>query len=429
MQQVPSDEATDEDGGSKQPIRRKAFKLVNSLSFSIIITVAILLNLVQLFVEEAFRTDENDSMEILLVMEVVFNSIFLIECILKITALRKKYFLAGGNLFDLLLVVLGILGICAEIFDTESGVFSSDSRVLRMNRVFRAMRILRVFRLIKFIRTLRAKLLRENVSQDLAIDLRRIIILMAFVRAQSEAQHELLELFGSLEDHEAPANAAQARCLLESQSHVYRALTIAAERAQTLGDFVLPRMNVLKEGIHIVDDLNHIVMAAHNTGVLNAREADGLMKPLQSYSKLWADHIKRSEMGISAIRQKDTSRMKTVLSILEAAPSGQNPGPIREADENEFDDERQIKECESLQSLPMPTTTKKGNHESPRHTLESARHTAGPEPGQSSPLAPLPGQTTPDGLHESPPIPGAEADEAGAASSSHQGSGTTKSAW
>jgi len=41
----------------------------------------------------------------------IFNYIFIIECLLKLTAYQKFYFNSGWNFFDATVVVGGILGI------------------------------------------------------------------------------------------------------------------------------------------------------------------------------------------------------------------------------------------------------------------------------------------------------------------------------
>lgn len=47
----------------------------------------------------------------------VFTSIFTFECILKLMALSKDYFLCGWNTFDLLIVTASLLDIIFELVD------------------------------------------------------------------------------------------------------------------------------------------------------------------------------------------------------------------------------------------------------------------------------------------------------------------------
>lgn len=47
----------------------------------------------------------------------VFTSIFTFECILKLMALSKDYFLCGWNIFDLIIVSASLLDIIFELVD------------------------------------------------------------------------------------------------------------------------------------------------------------------------------------------------------------------------------------------------------------------------------------------------------------------------
>lgn len=47
----------------------------------------------------------------------MFTSIFTFECILKLMALSKDYFLCGWNIFDLIIVSASLLDIIFELVD------------------------------------------------------------------------------------------------------------------------------------------------------------------------------------------------------------------------------------------------------------------------------------------------------------------------
>ena len=65
----------------------------------------------------------------------VFTTFFLLEAVLKVTALGRKYFQSGWNIFDLLIVAVSLLDLGLESCDGLS--------------VMRAVRLVRVVRVLK----------------------------------------------------------------------------------------------------------------------------------------------------------------------------------------------------------------------------------------------------------------------------------------
>merc|ERR1712032_323901 len=119
-------------------------------------------------------------------------------------------------------------------------------------------------------------------------DLRSMTILTAFVRAHVAGQHKLLDYFG---DDGMSQSCEQARCIIESQTAVYRAVTLAASRAAKVSSTILAGLNTLRESSHVVDTLSKFICEAHRVGVLNGREADALLRPLMAHSRVWAAHM------------------------------------------------------------------------------------------------------------------------------------------
>lgn len=70
--------------------------------------VLIWLNMVAMMVETADQSKEKET--VLTRINVVFICIFTGECLLKMISLRHYYFTNGWNIFDLIVVVLSIIG-------------------------------------------------------------------------------------------------------------------------------------------------------------------------------------------------------------------------------------------------------------------------------------------------------------------------------
>ncbi|XP_051859441.1 sodium channel protein 60E isoform X1 [Drosophila albomicans] len=107
------------------------YKVVRDPLFELAITLCIVLNTAFLAMEhhgmsESFRNALD-------VGNKVFTSIFTFECIVKLMALSKEFFLCGWNIFDLLIVTASLLDIIFELVDGLS--------------VLRGLRLLRVLKL------------------------------------------------------------------------------------------------------------------------------------------------------------------------------------------------------------------------------------------------------------------------------------------
>ncbi|KAL5288421.1 hypothetical protein ACFFRR_008949 [Megaselia abdita] len=107
------------------------YKIVRDPLFELAITLCIVLNTAFLAMEhhgmsESFR-------QALDIGNKVFTSIFTFECIIKLMALSKDFFLCGWNIFDLIIVTASLLDIIFELVDGLS--------------VLRGLRLLRVLKL------------------------------------------------------------------------------------------------------------------------------------------------------------------------------------------------------------------------------------------------------------------------------------------
>merc|ERR1719265_2318806 len=130
-------------------------------SFQVAIAMLILLNTLFVYIEQSVKDEEQDEKwNAWLITEIVFQTAFTIEFIIKFIDLRIRYFCDAWNLFDLILVCVGIAGIVISIMSTteSSGNAVGQARLVKVAQIFRVLRILRLFRLVRFFQVLRARM-------------------------------------------------------------------------------------------------------------------------------------------------------------------------------------------------------------------------------------------------------------------------------
>ena len=88
------------------------FDFVTQQVFDISIMILICLNMVTMMVETDDQTDETE--HILYWVNFVFIVAFTTEFVLKLFALRHYYFTIGWNVFDVVVVILSIVGKPSE---------------------------------------------------------------------------------------------------------------------------------------------------------------------------------------------------------------------------------------------------------------------------------------------------------------------------
>ncbi|KQS30200.1 sodium channel protein para isoform X44 [Drosophila erecta] len=145
--------------GSKKPLKAIprprwrpqaiVFEIVTDKKFDIIIMLFIGLNMFTMTLD---RYDASETYNAVLdYLNAIFVVIFSSECLLKIFALRYHYFIEPWNLFDVVVVILSILGLVLS--DIIEKYFVSPT-LLRVVRVAKVGRVLRLVKGAKGIRTL-----------------------------------------------------------------------------------------------------------------------------------------------------------------------------------------------------------------------------------------------------------------------------------
>ncbi|TRY93524.1 hypothetical protein DNTS_032377 [Danionella cerebrum] len=131
--------------GSKKP--QKPIPRPNA--FDIFIMVLIWLNMVTMMLETEGQSAKMT--DVLYWINVVFIVLFTTECLLKMIALRYYFFTIGWNVFDFIVVILSIVGMCLAELIKKYFVSPTLFRVIRLARIGR---VLRLIRSAKGIRTL-----------------------------------------------------------------------------------------------------------------------------------------------------------------------------------------------------------------------------------------------------------------------------------
>ncbi|XP_041857898.1 sodium channel, voltage-gated, type I-like, alpha isoform X1 [Melanotaenia boesemani] len=171
--------------GSKKPqkpiprpsnkIQAYIFDFTTKQAFDIVIMVLIWLNMVTMMVETADQSEEMEG--VLRKINIVFIVIFTGECLLKIISLRHYYFTNGWNIFDFIVVILSIMGMCLS--DMIEKYFVSPT----LFRVIRLARIGRVLRLIKSAKGIRTLLFALMMSLPALFNIGLLLFLVMFIYA------------------------------------------------------------------------------------------------------------------------------------------------------------------------------------------------------------------------------------------------------
>ncbi|KAJ8397033.1 hypothetical protein AAFF_G00010870 [Aldrovandia affinis] len=169
--------------GSKKPqkpiprplnkIQGMVFDFVTQQVFDISIMILICLNMVTMMVETDDQTPEMEN--ILYWVNFIFIIAFTTEFTLKLFALRHYYFTIGWNIFDVVVVILSIVGMF--LADLIEKYFVSPT----LFRVIRLARIGRILRLIKGAKGIRTLLFALMMSLPALFNIGLLLFLVMFI--------------------------------------------------------------------------------------------------------------------------------------------------------------------------------------------------------------------------------------------------------
>nr|DBA19789.1 TPA: hypothetical protein GDO54_015566 [Pyxicephalus adspersus] len=151
------------------------FDLVTKQSFDIFIMCLIFLNMVTMMIETDDQSKEVENQ--LYWINLVFIILFTGEFLLKLISLRHYYFTIGWNIFDLVVVILSIVGMF--LADIIENYFVSPT----LFRVIRLARIGRILRLIKGAKGIRTLLFALMMSLPALFNIGLLLFLVMFIYA------------------------------------------------------------------------------------------------------------------------------------------------------------------------------------------------------------------------------------------------------
>uniref|UniRef100_A0A8C6UMF3 Sodium channel protein n=1 Tax=Neogobius melanostomus TaxID=47308 RepID=A0A8C6UMF3_9GOBI len=169
--------------GSKKPqkpiprpqnkIQGMFFDFVTQQVFDISIMIMICLNMVTMMVETDDQSEETEN--VLYWVNFIFIVVFTGEFLLKLFALRHYYFTNGWNIFDVVVVILSIVGMF--LADLIEKYFVSPT----LFRVIRLARIGRILRLIKGAKGIRTLLFALMMSLPALFNIGLLLFLVMFI--------------------------------------------------------------------------------------------------------------------------------------------------------------------------------------------------------------------------------------------------------
>eukprot|EP00931_Biecheleriopsis_adriatica_P026811 TRINITY_DN16249_c0_g2_i1.p1 TRINITY_DN16249_c0_g2~~TRINITY_DN16249_c0_g2_i1.p1 ORF type:complete len:1046 (-),score=213.54 TRINITY_DN16249_c0_g2_i1:188-3325(-) len=276
----------------------KVRKIVESVPFNATVVCMVVINAVLIFVGSG---STKTTRLVFMGIDGTFLVGYTIEFAMKLFAYRRKYFKSGWNLLDFVCIILGafglVVGALTEAGVVSEGAISSELLLIRLGRVFKILRLMRVLLLVKFLRKLRAKYQSKKISSSLAHSMEVFLTLRGFVLAHQNAQVKFLQFLAPAEG----LSVEQAYCLLESLTHMYKAMSLGAAEIENIdseGDWILGGLSTVRDSSKVSERLMHLVLEAAESGMVTEREAETLVHPLLRFLKKANTMMSDSHAGI-----------------------------------------------------------------------------------------------------------------------------------
>uniref|UniRef100_G1PGX8 Solute carrier family 9 member C1 n=1 Tax=Myotis lucifugus TaxID=59463 RepID=G1PGX8_MYOLU len=109
----------------------------------------------------------------------VFMGFYILECLVKIAAMRKEYFLHAWNLFELVIALIGIVDVIIVEAESIYNIFDLDEIVV----FFKAIRLLRILRILKLITPKLLQFIDKRMSHQLSY---KYAILKGYVQGEAD---------------------------------------------------------------------------------------------------------------------------------------------------------------------------------------------------------------------------------------------------
>ncbi|XP_056649434.1 sodium/hydrogen exchanger 10 isoform X2 [Monodelphis domestica] len=163
---------------SKNPVLLFCHKIVFNDEFESSVYLIIILNMAPLLISwipQLYVIYEKEARTV----NHMFLSFYIIESILKLAAMRKGYFQHNWNLFELLIIVLGIIEEILMVTDA----FKNSIYVFQALIVLKISNLLRVFRILKLITPVLLQVIDRRMTHQLSF---RYAILKGYVQGEAD---------------------------------------------------------------------------------------------------------------------------------------------------------------------------------------------------------------------------------------------------
>eukprot|EP00117_Sycon_ciliatum_P046107 scpid9228/ scgid2998/ Sodium channel protein 60E; Drosophila ion channel 60; Drosophila sodium channel 1; Protein smell-impaired 60E; Sodium channel 2 len=159
----------------KGRVRRFFYKILDDPRFEVALMLTILANGVLIATEH--HNQSKTWTEVQFYLNLTLTTFYILEATVKIYTWRKAYFQSGWNLFDLLIIMLGIAGnrLVLELYSQNFGLNPSFLRMARL------VRIVRVLRLVRRMQGLRRLLFTLMYSLPALINVGALLILTIYI--------------------------------------------------------------------------------------------------------------------------------------------------------------------------------------------------------------------------------------------------------
>uniref|UniRef100_U3JW60 Sodium channel protein n=1 Tax=Ficedula albicollis TaxID=59894 RepID=U3JW60_FICAL len=155
------------------------FDIVTSQMFDIVIMGLICLNMITMMVETYEQSETKTN--VLSKINILFVTIFTAECVLKLLALRQYYFSNAWNIFDLVVVIMSLVG--SSLSSLVIGKAFEHFLPPTLFRVIRLARIGRILRLIRGAKGIRTLLFALMMSLPALFNIGLLLFLVMFIYA------------------------------------------------------------------------------------------------------------------------------------------------------------------------------------------------------------------------------------------------------
>ncbi|XP_031560094.1 sodium channel protein 1 brain-like isoform X2 [Actinia tenebrosa] len=152
------------------------FDLIHQKKFEVFIMSVIMLNMISMMMQH--HNQSQGFTNALRYSNYVFTGIFIVEAIIRLTALKFDYFKQAWNLFDFVIVIFSIVGIILD--DVLMIKMDFSPGLLRVVRVFRIGRLLRFFEGAKGVRRLLFALVKSLPG---LVNIATLLFLIIFIYA------------------------------------------------------------------------------------------------------------------------------------------------------------------------------------------------------------------------------------------------------